>query len=236
MNSTNDFGGGGGRTNDCVGYINKLTIFGTNNLMISASANGYKNTNYVLDDIRHGGLLPYQEDYSGDGSVVSSATNGLLASDASSNAILFYDGLEIFSNGIAYNLPHPTGTTNIAGYITWGVHSSLGPGYATNETVQWNGNSGWWIIETVESYNGQRVDPGQGRFIKWFSSNAFGGISYTNTPIGSVSHVAEPGLPGVQNASEYFGLWATGKNFAICAWNSTNTTVFQAVGDPFVKR
>jgi hypothetical protein len=34
----------------------------------------------------------------------------------------------------------------------------------------------------------------------------------------------------------YLGLWATGKNFAICAWNARITPYFQAVGDPFVTR
>jgi len=71
-------------------------------------------------------------------------------------------------------------------------------------------------------------------FIQWFSSNAFGGTNYSNTPIGAVTHVEEPGLPDVENSSVYFGLWETGKNFAICAWNSRQTPYFQAVGDPFI--
>jgi hypothetical protein len=42
----------------------------------------------------------------------------------------------------------------------------------------------------------------------------------------------EPGQPN--DPSRYFGLWAAGKNFAICAWNSGPSERFQAVGDPFV--
>ncbi len=227
-------------TNDCRAYIDKLEFIGTNyspgKLIISASAGAYGNTNYVLDGIRHGTGYVGGENFSGDGYVVSSATNGLLASGVSANAILFSDGLEIISNSVAYNLPHPTGTTNVAGYICWGAHSSLGAAYATNGAVQWHGNSGWWIIETVESFNGQRVDPGQGTFMKWCSPNAFGGTNYSNTPVGAVTYVEEPKLAGVNDSTKYFGLWAAGRNFAICAWNSRNTPYFQAVGDPLIIR
>lgn len=81
-----------------------------------------------------------------------------------------------------------------------------------------------------------RVDPGQGTFIKWLSSNAFGGTSYSNTPVGAVTHVDEPGLGFVNDASIYFRLWAGGKYFAISAWNSRRTDKFQAVGDPFITK
>jgi hypothetical protein len=88
----------------------------------------------------------------------------------------------------------------------------------------------------VESYNGKRAETGQGNFIKWFSATAFGVANYSNTPVGAVTHVEEPFLPGVSNASKYFGLWAGGKSFAVAAWQSTNTTWFQAVGDPLTTR
>jgi hypothetical protein len=100
--------------------------------------------------------------------------------------------------------------------------------------VKWSGNSGWWIIETVESYNGDRVTS-QGNFLSWYATNAFGGTNYSNTPVGAGSNVDEPyEIPGSNNSEVYFGLWASGKNFAICAWNSVLTDEFQAVGDPFV--
>src|SRR5271169_2619294 len=92
-------------------------------------------------------------------------------------------------------------------------------------------NSSWWIIETIESFNGQRVPYSlQGNFIQWFSSIAFGGTNYSNTPVGAVTHTEEPGSPeACENSAIYFGLWAAGKNFAICAWNSRQTPYFQAV-------
>lgn len=76
----------------------------------------------------------------------------------------------------------------------------------------------------------------QGHFTQWFSSMAFGGTNYENTPVGAVCHTDEPGAGGVNNAATYFGSWAQGKSFALCAWNSRNTMYFQAVGDPFVRR
>ncbi len=156
---------------------------------------------------------------------------------------------ETYSNGLARVLAnHITVGLNNAGYISYGAHSSLviyytnndgalSSCFATNGFPQWSGNSGWWIIETVESYNGQRLNNAdQSNFIQWFSSIAFGGTNYSNTPVGAVCHVEEPGLSGVNDASIYFGLWAAGKNFAICAWQSRLTPFFQAVGDPFVTK
>jgi hypothetical protein len=93
----------------------------------------------------------------------------------------------------------------------------------------------WWIIETLESFNGQR-NIGQGNFTQWFYQTAFGGTNYENTPVAAVTHTDEPGLESVNDPSKYFGLWASGKSFAISAWNSRNTGSFQAVGDPFVRR
>jgi hypothetical protein len=77
-------------------------------------------------------------------------------------------------------------------------------------------------------------------FLEWFSSGAFGGTNYSNTPIGAVSNVEEPNTLGASSPQIYFGLWASGKNFAICAWNSRNVSPshqsFQAIGDPFVTK
>ena len=232
-------------TNDCIGYINKLVAFGTNGqLFISASAGNYWNTNYILDNARHGlgfgkinGTNYGDGDFTDSGNVVSNAISGLQANGVTPGAIIYNDGLD--TNGVvglvAYTAPQIIVATNVAGYICWGEHSALGGNYANN-LVTWTGNSAWWIIETVESYNGQRVDQGQGTFIKWFSPTAFGGINYSNTPIGAVTHVEEPRLTGVANSATYFGLWAAGKNFAICAWNSRKTQYFQAVGDPFTTK
>jgi hypothetical protein len=68
-----------------------------------------------------------------------------------------------------------------------------------------------------------------------------GGTSYSKTPVGAVSNTDEPYEQGNNDVSTYFGLWASGKNFGMCAWNSivlfpNNPTPFQAIGDPFVTR
>ena len=222
-------------------YINKLSFFGSNyspgKVVISASASNYGNTNYVLDGIRYG--IGYLPDYSGDAYVVGDATNGLASSGVSTNAIDYTNGTETIIGLVTNNLPHLTNAANVAGYISWGAHSSLGGYYAVynaQNMVQWSGNSGWWVIQTIESYNGFRTYPGMGYFLQWFSSNAFGGTNYSNTPVGAATHVEEPFIGGNENSSVYFGLWASGKDFAICAWNAKNTPYFQAVGDPFVVR
>lgn len=211
---------------DCEAYVDKVAYMGTNyspgKLIISASVTGYANTNYVLDDVKN--------IYCGD-NTVANATNGLAAAGVSSLAISYLNGCETTNN-----LPHITSSTNVAGYISWGSHSSLGGNYAINPAIRWSGNSGWWIIETVESFNGIRGGFGQGNFTQWFSSNAFGGTNYSNTPIGAAGHTEEPGLSGVENSAIYFGLWASEKNFAICSWNSRNTPYFQAIGDPLVTK
>jgi hypothetical protein len=229
-------------TNGCRAYIDKLEKFGTNyspgKLIISASAGDYGNTNFMLDDIRHGtGYAPFHDDFSENGSTISSATNALLAAGVAPGAILFSDGIETYSNGVASDLPHPKGATNVAGYMSWGVHSSLGSTYAiSTNLLTFSGNSSWWIIETSESFNGQWTNScsDQGTVTRWFSSSAFGGTNYSYIPVGAVSHTDEPQLGGVSIAPIYFGLWASRKNFAICAWNSRHTPYFQVVGDPFV--
>ena len=131
----------------------------------------------------------------------------------------------------------------MAGYICWGAHSNWGTNllsdgnYALDGQVKWSGNSDWWIIRTEESFNGQR-DTGQGNFIKWFSRNAFGGTNYSNTPIGGPTYVNEPFAIATDNAI-LFGMWASGKNLAICCWAARNPGTppyLQVVGDPFVTK
>ena len=125
---------------------------------------------------------------------------------------------------------------NVAGYLCHGIYSAIYHRFPVDH-VKWTGNSGWWIIETIESFNGQPC-AGQSDYWLWFSSRAFvasTGSDYSMTPIGAVTHVDEPG--NARNlAYLYFGLWEVGKNFAICAWNSRLTPYFQAVGDPFVSK
>jgi len=214
-------------TNDCIAYINKLVYIGTNyslgKLVISASAGGYGNTNYYFDDTDIG--------YGGTPAAFVGA-HALINDGVSSNSV-YYTNMYPDCYSLACHIA--TGM-NVAGYCSWGQHSSLGPSYATNGYVQWSGNSGWWIIETFESFNGQVIQNAvQSNFIQWFSSNAFGGVNYANTPVGAVTSVEEPGL-GVVNAATYYGLWAAEKNFAISAWNARTVAVFQAVGDPFIAK
>jgi len=228
-----------GDTNACIAYINKLAFIGSNyspgRLLISAGgACGYGNTNYVIDNVRHGAGFPDDYDYCW--WFGTQATNGLALSGVSSNAVLFTDGIEIFTNGIAYDLPHLTNAADVAGYMSWGGHSSLGSFYATNGELQWTGHSSWFIISTIESFNGDIDGGGLGNFIQWFSPNAFGGMNYLNTPVGAVTHVEEPSLYGNENMQAYYGMWAAGQNFATCAWAARNTPYFMAVGDPLVRR
>ena len=217
---------GTGGTNDCIAYINKLAFIGTNysqgHLILSASKGGYGNSNYYFDDT---------EDGYGGYATGMAAEQSLVQVGVSSNSIV-YTNINPDCGSLAC---HIIAATNVAGYLCWGEHSSLGAGYATNGTVQFSGHSTWFIMETIESFNGQR-DGGQGNFLSWFAANAFGGTNYSNTPMGAPSNVNEPGVPGVNYSSVYFGLWAIGKNAAICAWNARNTPSFQVVGDPLVTR
>ena len=239
VNSINmglDYQGASALTNDCIAYINKLATFGSNyspgQLFISASKGGYANTNFVLENLRHGPGYLFDGNFSGDGSYVYNATNGILNSGVAGLHITYNNQIE------TNNQPTPlhiTNAVNVAGYMCWGGHSSLGNEYPVNGQVNWSGNSSWWIIETIESFNGQRAT-GQGNFTQWFSQNAFGGTNYLNTPLGAVSHTDEPFLQSINRSQEYFGYWAVGKPFGMCAWNSRATPKFQAVGDPFVRR
>ncbi len=218
-------------TNDCIGYINKLEYIGTNDslgqIIISASAGGYGNTNYYFDDSR-----PSDAGFGTGNSYCYSAAADVLSVNPSASII--YSNTP---NGGAI-AGHITNGVNVAGYMSWGVHGyeyQTNADYALNGTITLNGHSGWWIIETIESFNGQREANGQGNFIKWFSSGAFGGTNYSSTSIAAVCHTDEPFL-GNQNSPAFFSLWEAGKNFGICAWNSRNTRNFQAVGDPLVTK
>ena len=246
------------RTNDCIGYINKLASLGiptySNSPVLSASLGGYANTNFILDNVRFADTDPNGEHYGSYGLYISSATNALLAAGVSSSAISYYDGVmtnRVFTNifedvmtwvrnGIVIKATnnalviHATNAVNVGGYISWGVHGAINPIDTFDGAISWQGNSGWWLIETIESYNGQQYNI-QGKYIDWYSSSAYGGTNYANTPIGAVSHTDEPN--GNQNdVGKYFGLWATGKNFGVCAWASRLTQRFQAVGDPLITR
>jgi alpha-tubulin suppressor-like RCC1 family protein len=212
-------------TNDCVAYINKLAALGTNyprgTPFLSASAGRYGNTNYYIDDTGTQG--PFDFGLSG--------ASALLQAGVPTSSVIYTNTDP--DCGLACHITRGSG---LAGYFCWGMHSSLGPNYAFTDV--WTGDTGWWIIETAESYNGDRYVKDHGHYTQWFSPNAFGGVGYSNTPIGSASHTDEPGGGGVEDPAIYFVLWAQGKSFAICAWNSrmNNNPFFQATGDPLVTR
>lgn len=207
-------------TNDCKAYIDKLAAFGTNyspgKLFISASKGGYGNTNYYFDDA---GLFAFE---------LTNAVTGVLENGNPTSSVHYTSG--------TYS-QHFFTATNVAGYASWGQHGSFVPSFTTNGTVSFFGGSSWYLMMTIESYNGHRDNPstGQSNFLDWYSQQAFGGANYENTPIGAVTHVDEPG-PGWNNPRIYFGRWAAGRSFSDCAWNSRETAFFQAVGDPFVRK
>jgi alpha-tubulin suppressor-like RCC1 family protein len=213
-----------GGTNDCMAYINKLEYMGTSNspgkLLISSGTGGYGTGRYVFDDTRIG--------YPGD-DYGANARDDVLGQGVPLSLVTYINGPDdpSLSN-------HVTTATNVAGYLCWGFHSYLGTYYAVDLKVKFTGTSGWYLIETIESFNGERAIA-SGNFLQWFSPNAFGGAGYTNTPGGAITHTDEPW--GFRNdGTKLFGLWCSGKNFGISAWAARRSQYFQAVGDPLVVR
>ena len=208
-------------TNDCIAYINKLTNFGNTGsnvgqLVISGIAAGYGNTNWYFDDSVVGYVAP------GPGGLGYQAAQMVSATDPF--ASIFYSYNTNFTKG-----------TNVAGFYSLGYHGNFDPTYAIDGTNVFLGNSGWYIIDTDESFNGERYESGQGNFLEWFSTAAFEGSSYSNTPVGAGSNVDEPGTTSCDPAL-FFGYWAAGKNFAYCACNSSaGARWVQVIGDPFTK-
>jgi hypothetical protein len=108
-----------------------------------------------------------------------------------------------------------------------------------NNVVSFYGNSGWFIMSTIDSFSGRR-DTFQAGFLSWFATNSFGGTNYSSTPVGGITYVDEPGPGQILDRSYYYGDWAAGMTFAIAAWSAEaqngDVIKFQAVGDPFVKK
>jgi hypothetical protein len=136
---------------------------------------------------------------------------------------------------------HIYSATNVATYHCWGGHAVfLGPYppfFNVNGTVQFYGESSWYVMTTLESYNGRLADPTLSCFGRWFSANSFSGTnySYLNTPVGAAGNADECSCD--PDPKILFSLWAQGKNLAICTWNSMPSHQFPvAVGDPFTRR
>ena len=135
---------------------------------------------------------------------------------------------------------HITNAVNVSGFFSWGVHGYPGDGnmgYATNRSIIFSGDSAWHVMTTVESYNGRRYQFDQSSFLHWFSSGAFGGTNYSNTPVGAATHPDEPFIDGVCVPEIYFGLWQLGKADGACGWQSSyrQPTVL-ILGDPLVTK
>jgi hypothetical protein len=204
-------------------YIDKLkamyNAMPAPKVAISAQAAGKANNNYYLDEAA---------------AIFGAASNSLRADR---DALV---GAGIPAARVTYVPPtatvHITKASNVRGYETWGSNGRLGQDYAVDGAIIFSGDSGWYLIKTIESYNGMWDGGGyQGNFVRWFSANAFGGINYSNTPVGAVCHVEEPLLTGV-NSSAYLLDWEQGFIFAEAAWDSSRTPFFMAVGDPLVTR
>lgn len=207
-------------TNACKAYVDKLSNFGSQytlgELILSPSQGGYGNTHFYFEDAQR--------------------TNRYLGQSASSVVL----GTGWPSNLVTYaswSQPHIWAATNVCGYFTWGYNAYMGSAWVTNG-VRFYGQSSWYLAATGESYSGVRTNwlTEQPVFLEWFSSGALGGSNYANTPVGGVTHVDEPYEGGISAIDIYFRLWAAGKPFGTCAWNSRNTVYYQAVGNPLVRR
>ena len=222
-----------GETNrlaDCFAYVDKLARFASNyspgKVIISASAGGYDNDQYFLDDV-----LLYEP------------------SVPNAKDVKIYDGyLTLLAQGVNSNLLNYTYDTNLvirygtnlAGYMShgsygWAPYFNLPP----RLSVQFRGDSEWYIMATAESFNGLRERDGAGGmadYAELFSSGSFGRTNYLATPVGTVGHIFEPGTIGVNDPTRYFTLWQQGHHFAFCARHSQRTRHMVATGDPLVRR
>ena len=202
-----------------LAYIDKLKAMykamPTPNIIISGKASGRRGDHYCLDG--------------------SSALSGF-------DSIMRRDYEALVSVGVANSritytttsLPHIKTCNNVTGYETWGANGGLGSDYAKNGFISFHDHSNWFLIKTIESFNGQWITS-QGNFVNWFSAKAFGGANYSNTPVGATTNVEEPTTAGLAGPS-YFADWEKGMLFAEAAWDSRQTTFFMAVGDPLVTR
>jgi hypothetical protein len=198
---------------DCTGYINKISQGQTG---IYLTGNGL-NTGYYVEDVNalYGSTFPTWA--SGRYITALNQENGTFK--------VFYSG---------YHGNYITTGVNLAGFVSWmanGGRSYLDP---LNGNLKWGGNNNWYIMTTVESFNGMAspLSP-QSTYLEWFQANAFGGSSYSNIPVGAVGQVWEPGLGGVAN-SGFLSLWQRGWPFIECAWQSRATPYFIAFGDPLI--
>lgn len=200
---------------DCTGYIYKISQFQTG---IYLSGRGF-NTGYYFDDVSEhiypSGYIYYGNLYQ----------------------VLYVNPSVKYVYTGKYGSPLTTGN-NLRGYMSWGTHADGGvtvkPTFAWDGSTKWGGTGNWYIMTTIESFNGTRW-PGnfQGSYTGWFRPQSFGGANYSNIPVGAMTYVEEPGLAGVAGMT-YFMLWEMGFPHAECAWSARETTKFACIGDPLV--
>src|SRR5439155_105236 len=93
-----------GASNDCVRYIDKLTNYTAQGVILSASAAAYGNTHYYFDDAgQHG--PPYY-------AVATNGVTGVLQNLVSTNDVTYAS-----TNTTSTNI---VSGTNVAGYWSWG--------------------------------------------------------------------------------------------------------------------
>ena len=219
---TMDMGGSG--TAATFAYIDKIgamhAAMATPNIIVSATGASAGGSNYYLDS---------SNEYISN--IVLSDKNLLISNASVATGRITYT---------AYPTANISSGTNVTGYETFGANGSLPATYATDGTVVFSGQSNWYLIKTIESYNGQLTADGggggsQGNFERFFSSGAFGGTSYSNTPIGMAGHTDEPSATGVE-AESYLVNWENGYLAVECAWGSRCSVYFVFYGDPLIKR
>lgn len=223
-------------------FIDKLRMVYTRmpvkSAIISAKGTGIEGTTYYFSDSYLGNL----ED----------ARTKLVSQDFASAVRAVNPEAQIVTK--SNTLPVLSAASDVVGFFIHGIYGySNNPKYATDGTIRFSGRSGWYLMETAESFNGQWLVskspsdfPGytgpwyasgsQGNFLEWFSSSAFSGSAYANTPAAAITHPLEPGFTG-GHTPPMFACWESGKPFAYCAWKHDRSGGrLQAVGDPWVTR
>jgi hypothetical protein len=229
----------GGNLVDCKAYVDRLAAANQEGLYLRPTLPG---SNVFFDDVCLG--PPFNPIMTNYPSMIAEADSApcFIRQGAHQNGVPHLcTGLEPGSNPIAFT--------------TWGWNGGLGRGYALPGdpafTFTFQGNAGWWLLTTVESFNGFKVFmPGEnpearhGNYYEhWFKPTAWGGTSYSNNPIAAVCHVTEPSF-GVALLPEIAARWLLGLPFGDAVWIETGHTVFpessatkqhwMAVGDPLV--
>ncbi|MDD4900649.1 MAG: bacterial Ig-like domain-containing protein [Patescibacteria group bacterium] len=210
-----------GSVDSTKAYIDKLASVYSKmahpNVVISGQDAGILGSTYYFDDAPSGVTCP--------GS--SCAKPGQWAKDA-----VLYENSQV--SVVSDTINHIVDASNVRGYLSWGANGGLGAYYPTDGTIKFQGNSSWYMIQTNESFNGQKYQTGQGNFVRWFSANAFSGANYANTPVIAVSHVEEPG--GIGNTEVLFGLWERGYLSAEAAYLSYHRGSVMVIGDPLITK